>query len=56
MKTDIKKDSRGGDRKGAGAKKKYNEQTVTVSFRCPLSKVDDIKGLINQRLNRWSVK
>lgn len=56
MKTDTKKDNRGGVRKGAGAKRKYNEQTVTISFRCPLSKVEDIKSLINHRLNKWSVK
>ena len=27
---------------GSGAKPKYNEQTKTVAFRCPVSKVDEI--------------
>lgn len=49
-------ENRGGKRKGAGAKKRYNEETKTISFRCPLSKVDDIKSLINHRLSKWSVK
>lgn len=33
-----KKETRGGARINAGAKPKYNEQTKTVAFRCPLSK------------------
>ena len=49
-------ENRGGKRKGAGAKKRYNEETKTISFRCPLSKIDDIKALINHRLYKWSVK
>jgi hypothetical protein len=49
-------ENRGGKRKGAGAKKRYNEETKTISFRCPLSKIDDIKALINHRLSKWTVK
>jgi len=41
MKT--KKETRGGTRQGSGAKPKYSEQTKTVAFRCPLSKVDELK-------------
>ena len=43
----------GGTRKGAGAKPKYSEQTKTVAFRCPLSKVDELKKIINAKLNEW---
>lgn len=38
-----KKETRGGTRKNAGAKPKYLEQTKIVAFRCPLSKVDELK-------------
>lgn len=41
MKTKKKKETRGGSRQGSGAKPKYNEETKTVAFRCPLSKVDE---------------
>ena len=47
---------RGGFRKGSGAKPKYSEKTKTVSFRCPLSKVDDIKIFVNLKLLDWSIK
>jgi len=46
----------GGKRKGSGAKPKYNEQTKTVAFRCPLSKVYELKLFINSKLSEWSVK
>lgn len=42
----IKKENRGGYRKGSGAKPKYNEKTETVSFRCPVSKVAQMKKII----------
>jgi hypothetical protein len=47
---------KGGKRKGAGAKPKYNEQTKTVAFRCPLSKVDELKLIVKSKLSEWSVK
>ena len=47
---------RGGKRKNAGAKPKYNEQTKTVSFRCPLSKVNELKLVVKSKLSDWSVK
>ncbi len=56
MQSKIKKETRGGTRKGSGAKPKYYEQTKTVAFRCPLSKVDEIKIVINSKLSEWSVK
>ena len=48
--------TRGGKRKNAGAKPKYNEQTKTVAFRCPLSKVDEIKLIVKSKLAELSVK
>lgn len=51
-----KKETRGGTRKNAGAKPKYNEETKTVAFRCPLSKVDELKLIVKSKLSDWSVK
>lgn len=56
MKLQPKKKKRGGTRKGSGAKPKYNEQTKTVAFRCPLSKVDELKIVVKSKLSEWSVK
>jgi len=54
MKT--KKETRGGTRKGSGAKPKYFEQTKTVAFRCPISKVDELKLIVKSKLSEWSEK
>ena len=51
-----KKETRGGTRQGSGAKPKYNEQTTPVAFRCPLSKVDELKLIVKSKLSEWSVK
>ena len=51
-----KKETRGGTRQGSGAKPKYSEQTKTVAFRCPLSKVDELKIIVKSKLSEWSVK
>jgi len=51
-----KKDTRGGTRQGSGAKPKYNEETKTVAFRCPLSKVHELKTIVKHKLSEWSVK
>jgi len=51
----IKK-TRGGTRQGLGAKPKYNEETKTVSFRCPVSKVEELKIIVKSKLSEWSVK
>jgi hypothetical protein len=51
-----KMDGRGGTRKGSGAKPKYNEGTKTIAFRCPLSKVDELKLVVKSKLSEWSVK
>ena len=47
---------RGGKRKGAGRKSPFTEPTKTVSFRCPLSKVDELKLIVKSKLSEWSVK
>lgn len=47
----------GGARHGAGRKKKYGEETLIVSFRCPKSMVKEIKLLIIEWLiNKNSLK
>ena len=46
----------GGKREGSGAKPKYNEETKTVAFRCPLSKVNELKIVVKSKLSEWSVK
>lgn len=51
----IKK-TKGGTRQGSGAKPKYNEETKTVAFRCPLSKVDELKLIVKHKLLEWSAK
>lgn len=46
----------GGTRKGSGAKPKYNEKTTTIAFRCPQSKVSELKILVKAKLSEWAVK
>jgi hypothetical protein len=50
------KNKRGGTPKNSGAKPQYSEQTKTVAFRCPLSKVDELKLIVKSTLSGWSVK
>lgn len=47
------KKQRGGTRKGSGAKPKYNEKTKAVSFKCPISKIPEVKEIIYQQLNQY---
>lgn len=49
-----KKETRGGTRQGSGAKSKYNEQTKTIAFRCPMSKIDELKLVVKSKLFEWS--
>lgn len=56
MKLKKKLENRGGSRKNSGAKPKYNEQTKMVAFRCPLSKIDELKLIVKSKLSEWSVK
>ena len=46
----MKKESRGGSRKGSGAKPKYTEPTKTTAFRIPISKIDEVKKLVREFL------
>lgn len=46
---------RGGKRKGAGRKSPFSEPTKTVSFRCPISKTEELKKYVNAKLSEWSV-
>ena len=46
----------GGKRIGSGAKPKYNEKTKTFAFRCPLSKIEELKLYVKSKLSEWSVK
>ena len=52
----LQKKDWGGKRINAGNKPKYNEKTKTVAFRCPLSKVDELKLVVKSKLSEWSVK
>jgi hypothetical protein len=49
------KSKRGGKRTGSGQKLKYNEETKTVAFRCPVSKVEKLKEIVNAQLSGWVV-
>jgi len=49
-----KKTIRGGARRNAGAKPKYNEPTKTTAFRIPISKVDEVKKMVWDYLNSLS--
>ena len=51
-----KKETRGGTRKGAGAKHKYGEPTKTIAFRVPVSRIEHVKRLLKTLLDGWSVK
>jgi hypothetical protein len=51
----MKKHKQGGKRLGAGAKPKYNEKTTTIAFRCPISKVAELKALVNDKLKEFAV-
>lgn len=50
----LKVQLRGGKRKNAGRKSAFNEPTKTVSFRCPLSKIDELKLYVTAKLSEWS--
>jgi len=52
---EVKIKNSGGLRKGAGPKQKYNEKTSMISFRCPVSKVEEIKKIVNDQLDKWKI-
>lgn len=47
-----KKPTHGGKRKGSGRKPKYKEETTTISFRVPVSKVDMVTKAVNSILKK----
>jgi hypothetical protein len=47
----MEQQKRGGYRKNAGAKPKYNESTKTTAFRVPISKIDEVKQMARDYLN-----
>ena len=49
-----RKATRGGTRKGSGAKPKYGEKTKTIAFRVPMSKIEHVKSLLKKMLDDWS--
>ena len=51
-----RKATRGGSRKGSGAKPKYGEKTKTIAFRVPMSKLEHVKNTIKTLLDGWAIK
>ena len=49
------KGTRGGTRKGSGAKPKYGEQTKTIAFRVPVSRIGLVKSMLKKMLDVWAV-
>jgi len=45
--------TRGGKRIGSGRKLKYNEPTVTISFKVPESKKKEFKEFCNKQLKNY---
>lgn len=54
-KKQLKSIHRGGKRKGAGRKSPFSEPTKTVSFRCPISKTEELKEYVNAKMSEWAV-
>ena len=46
----IEFENRGGKRQNSGAKPKYNEPTKTTAFRVPISKIDEVKSIVKEKL------
>lgn len=53
MKNKVKK-QHGGAGRGQGRKSKFNEETITLSVRVPVSKKEELKQLIDAKLEEWS--
>lgn len=48
--SEIEKENRGGNRENSGAKPKYSEPTKTTAFRIPVSKIEEVKAVVNKML------
>jgi len=46
--------SSGGYRENSGAKPKYLEPTKTTAFRIPISKIDEVKEVVNEMLRGYA--
>jgi len=46
----MKQENRGGKRINAGSKPKYPEPTKTTAFRIPISKIEEVKAVVNKIL------
>jgi len=53
MKAKKEKSKRGGKRTGSGQKLKYDEETKTIAFRCPISKIPELTAIIKEKLKGW---
>ena len=49
----MKKENRGGKRKGSGRKKHFNEGVKGIKFMCPLSKEEDFRIYVGKKLSAW---
>lgn len=47
------KENRGGYGRGQGRHLKYGEATKNFSIRCPVSKIEQLKKLVNDALVGW---
>ena len=47
---------RGGKRHFSGAKQKYGEQTKTIAFRVPESKINEMKLIVRTKLEEYECK
>lgn len=54
MSNKKKKSTHGGAGRGQGRHLKYGEETKNVTFRCPVSKIEQLKKLVNAALAGWS--
>lgn len=46
----LMEEKRGGKRENSGAKPKYSEPTKTTAFRIPISKIEEVKAVVNKML------
>lgn len=46
----------GGARKNSGAKQKYKEATLVVSFRVPVSQINQVKNMVIKKLRLYESK
>jgi hypothetical protein len=50
------KNKHGGKRLGVGRPAEYNEETKTIAFRCPISKIPELKEIIKCKLLDYKSK